>query len=100
MKTKMVESKTVSGKISKHKVMLYTLSTCIWCKRLKSKLTARDIKYSYIDIDLIPYMQKQVLKTQLKQVKPRLTFPMMFVDDEFIPNAELDQKIEELVRDG
>ena len=95
-----MEPKTVSGSISSHNVMLYTISTCIWCKRLKSKLGGKDIQYSYIDIDLVPYMQKEVLKTQLRQFKSRLAFPMMFVDDKFIPNAEIDQKIEVLVRDG
>ena len=96
----MLEPKEVPGKISKHNVMLYTISTCIWCKRLKIKLNEREIKYRYIDIDLVPYMQKEVLKTQLREIKPRLAFPMMFVDDAFIQNADIDQKIEELVQDG
>ncbi|MFX1298655.1 MAG: glutaredoxin family protein [Promethearchaeota archaeon] len=96
----MVEPKSVKGKFSKHNTMLYTISTCIWCKRLKNKLNARDIEYSYIDIDLIPYKEKEALKIQLRRHKARLAFPMMFVDDEFIPNAEIDQKIEDLIRDG
>ena len=95
-----MDPKIVSGSISKHNIMLYTISTCIWCKRLKIKLSAKDIQYSYIDIDLVPYMQKEVLKTQLREYKARLAFPMMFVDDEFIPNDEIDTKIEELVKDG
>ncbi|MFX1294532.1 MAG: glutaredoxin family protein [Promethearchaeota archaeon] len=95
----MIKARMVQGRISRHKVMLYTISTCIWCRRLKDKLNSRDIQYSYIDIDLIPYMQKEVLKAKLREVKPRLAFPMMFVNEEFIPNIEIDKKIEELVRD-
>ena len=60
----------------------------------------KEIEYSYIDIDLVSYMEKEVLKKELRQVKPRLAFPMMFVDDEFIPNMEIDQKLEELVKEG
>lgn len=92
--------KTVEGKIKTHKVKLYTLSTCIWCKRLKNKLNEREIEYNYIDIDLVPYMEKEVLKKELRQVKPRLSFPMMFVDEDFIPSMEIDQKIEVLVQEG
>ncbi|NVM31059.1 MAG: glutaredoxin [Candidatus Helarchaeota archaeon] len=95
-----MEPKTVSGNIQKHDVMLYTISTCIWCVRLKNKLKNRDIQYKYIDIDLIPHKEKERIKRQLREVKSRLAFPMMFVDDSFIPNMETDQKIEELVRDG
>ncbi len=80
--------------------MLYTISTCIWCIRLKNKLKSRDIQYQFIDIDLMAYNEKERLKRQLMDVKPRLAFPMMFIDDVFIPNIEIDQKIEELVRDG
>ena len=92
--------KTVDGKYKNHNIMLYTLSTCIWCKRLKSKLNESEIAYSYTDIDLVPYMEKEVLKKELRQMKPRLAFPMMFVDEEFIPNMEIDKKIEELIQDG
>ncbi len=92
--------KTVEGKIATHKVKLYTLSTCIWCKRLKSKLNEREITYSYVDIDLVPYVEKEALKKELRQIKPRLAFPMMFLDENYIPNMEINQKIEELVRDG
>lgn len=95
-----MEPKTVSGNLQKHDVMLYTISTCIWCVRLKNKLKSRDIQFKYIDIDLIPHTEKERMKRQLREIKPRLAFPMMFVDDNFIPNMEIDQKIEELVRDG
>jgi glutaredoxin-like protein NrdH len=90
--------RTVLGKVDRHNVMLYTISTCIWCKRLKSKLEAENIKFRYIDIDLEPLMEKEKLKNQLRAVKPLLAFPMMFVDDKFIPNEVIDEKIEELVR--
>lgn len=96
----MVEPKTVSGKNAKHKIILYTISTCIWCKRLKNKLSSLDIAYNYIDIDLISYMEKEKLKNQLMRYRSSLAFPMMFVDDKFIPNQTIDQIIEELVRDG
>ena len=96
----MVEPTHIPGKISKHNVMIYTISTCIWCKRLKNKLNGGNIEYKYIDIDLISFMEKEALKTRLRQHRPRLAFPMMFVDDEFIPNPEIDQKLEELKRDG
>jgi len=92
----MVDITTVPGKRDKYNVMLYTISTCIWCKRLKSKLNENEIKYSYIDIDLTPWSEREKIKQNLVQFRARLAFPMMFVDDNFIPNDEIDQKIIEL----
>ncbi len=96
----MVEPTKVPGKLSKHNVMLYTISTCIWCKRLKYKLDTVDIAYSYIDIDLVSYDEKEILKDRLREYRSRLAFPMMFVDDKFISNEYIDQKVEDLIRDG
>ena len=41
----------VEGAKSDHDVTIFTLSTCMWCKKCKTYLKERDIKYKYIDID-------------------------------------------------
>jgi len=92
--------KTVSGKIASHDVHLYTISTCIWCIRLKNKLNGCNIQYSYTDIDLLPFEEKEALKRELQRSTPRLAFPMMFVDSMYIPNEDIDGAIEDLIRDG
>ncbi len=92
--------KTVSGKIAKHDVHLYTISTCIWCTRLKNKLNGKHIQYRYTDIDVLPLDEKERLKNKLRETLPWLAFPMMFVDGHFIATEEIDDQIEELVQDG
>ena len=92
--------KTVAGKIAAHDVNLYTISTCIWCTRLKLKLNSANIKYSYTDIDSLPYVEKEDLKLELQKYTLRLAFPMMFVDSVFIPNEQIDDAIQDLIRDG
>ncbi|MHA1266904.1 MAG: glutaredoxin family protein [Candidatus Helarchaeota archaeon] len=89
----------VDGKYAKHDVMLYTISTCIWCRHLKNKLSASNIKYQFIDIDLIPWKEKEQLRKKLRAYRLRLAFPMMFVNGEFIPNNLIDQKIGELLQE-
>jgi DNA phosphorothioation-dependent restriction protein DptG len=92
--------KTVSGKVKKHNVNLVTISTCIWCIRLKAKLNNKSIQYSYTDIDVLPSDEKEELKNKLRNTLPQLAFPMMFVDGTYIPNDDIDDKIQDLVQDG
>ena len=92
--------KTVTGKIAKHKVNLYTISTCIWCTRLKTKLNSNSIQYTYTDIDQLPFDEKEELKNKLREILPRLAFPMMFVDGHFIETDDIDEQIADLVQDG
>jgi glutaredoxin-like protein NrdH len=42
----------ISGKNAKHKVFLYALSTCVWCKMTKQFLKDNDVAYEYVDVDL------------------------------------------------
>ena len=43
----------VDGK-NKGKVLIYTLSTCIWCRKVKSLLKDLEVEYYYLDMDEIP----------------------------------------------
>ena len=33
-------------------IMLYTLSTCVWCRKMKRWLDEKGFAYSYVDVDL------------------------------------------------
>ncbi|MDD5660242.1 MAG: glutaredoxin domain-containing protein [Actinomycetota bacterium] len=46
-----IEINHVDGKQNK-KVMLYALSTCIWCRKTKMLLDELGIAYDYMDVDL------------------------------------------------
>lgn len=44
--------KVVEGKTDK-KIILFTLSTCIWCRKTKVLLKELGVGYQYIDVDLL-----------------------------------------------
>ncbi len=43
---------TIQGEIKKHKVLLYAISTCPWCKKAKELLKDNKIEVKYVDADL------------------------------------------------
>ena len=60
-----METTHVDGK-DKGKVMLYTLSTCGWCRKTKALLKDLDVAYDYIDVDLLKGdAQDEVVKETL-----------------------------------
>lgn len=93
-----MDYKTVPGKFNKHEVVIYTISTCMWCTKLKRKLQQNNIEYTYLDVDLCDEIDE--LRSKLRRHRPVLAFPMMFIDDEFISNEFIDEKISDLVDDG
>ena len=49
----------VSGKKNDHKVTLYALSTCVWCKLTKQFLNENNVEYEFVDVDLLDNERKQ-----------------------------------------
>lgn len=46
------ESQKVPGKNNKHRVLMYAISTCAWCKMTKQFLKDNGVEYEYVDVDL------------------------------------------------
>jgi len=66
----------------KGKVMLYTLSTCIWCKKTKTLLNDLGVEYHYVDIDTLDSENKQKMLEEVKRWNPQCTFPSLVIDNE------------------
>ena len=63
------------------KVMLYTLSTCVWCKRTKALLKELGIAYDYIDVDLLSGSEEDEVVKEIKKYNPDCSFPTLVIND-------------------
>ena len=68
-------------KCQKHHVVVYTLSTCGWCKKMKRLLDALEVEYENIDVDRLKGdKKKEAMETVMKH-NPKGSFPTMIIDD-------------------
>ncbi|TRO47290.1 glutaredoxin family protein [Candidatus Bathyarchaeota archaeon] len=74
----------VVGSRNQHKVVLFTLSTCAWCKLLKKYLKDNYVQYSYIDIDLVPENEKETIRKIIRDKGAPLSFPTTIIDDSIL----------------
>ncbi len=56
----------VTGKNSKHKVFVYALSTCVWCKMTKQFLKDNDVQFDYVDVDLCTEEEKDKIRKEIQ----------------------------------
>jgi glutaredoxin len=77
----------VSGENSKHKVLLYTLSTCAWCKMTKQFLKDNGVEFEYVDVDLCDKADREKVHNDIKSRGGDLTYPTMIVDDNTLING-------------
>lgn len=70
----------VTGK-NKGRIVLYALSTCPWCRKVKSLLGGMGIEYYFVDVDLLPEEEKQETIKVVKKWNPNTSFPTLVIDD-------------------
>ena len=79
----MVARNKVTGiKPSEHSIMLYALSTCVWCKKVKRLLDNLGLPYEFIDVDGLSGGDKTEVINEVKEFNPLCTFPTMVIDGE------------------
>lgn len=71
----------VQGKNNQHTVVVYALSTCVWCKMTKQFLKDNEIEFEYIDVDLCEPEEKEQIRQQILNKGGSLNYPTTIVDD-------------------
>jgi glutaredoxin-like protein NrdH len=85
----------VSGKNSKHKVFVYALSTCVWCKLTKQYLSDNNVEYEYVDVDLCSEEDKQKIHETIQGKGGMLSYPTTIVDDNIVITGFRKDKFKE-----
>ncbi len=82
---------------SRHSIMLYALSTCIWCKKVKRFLDSLGVSYEFVDVDRLSGQDKARAMAELKKFNPRCTFPTMVIGDSMCIVGFKEEQIREAV---
>jgi glutaredoxin len=86
--------KVIGGR-KQHKVVLFALSTCAWCKLTKQFLKDNEVEFSYLDIDLINEDEKEKIRQIIRDRGGPLSFPTTIIDDKILITGFRKDKIKE-----
>jgi glutaredoxin len=92
MKTEHVEGK------NKGDILLFALSTCVWCRKTKELLKELGVEYSYVYVDLLSGKELDDTEKQLKKWNPSCTFPTVVFDHKDCIVGYQKEEIEERLR--
>jgi glutaredoxin-like protein NrdH len=89
-----MKTKHVQGE-KKGNLVLYALSTCVWCKKTKEFLNDLSVDYDYVNVDELPDPERDEAVTALKRWNPRCSFPSLVVNEESCIIGFNEEKIKE-----
>jgi glutaredoxin len=64
------------------KILLFALSTCVWCNKTKDLLNKLGVKYDYIFMDHLKGNDKDEAMGEVKKWNPACSFPTLVINDE------------------
>jgi glutaredoxin len=76
-----MDVKHVDGE-KKGKIMLYAISTCVWCKKTKKLLGNLNVDYHYVDVDLLGERDREKVEKEVTKWNPLCSFPTLVINDE------------------
>jgi len=85
----------VEGERKEHRVFLYTLSTCGWCKKTKQLLKDKQVEYEYIDFDTATEQERRDAMDYLRKRGERIAFPKIIIDEGTIISGFNEDAIKE-----
>ncbi len=83
----------VPGK-NRGKILLYALSTCVWCRKTKQLLDQLGVEYDFVEVDLLQGEERSKATDEVKKLNPRCSFPTLSINDQCIVGYD-EQKVKE-----
>jgi glutaredoxin len=66
------------------RVLMYTLSTCPWCKKTKKFFTEHMVPFEFVDYDLQTPERQQQIEKEMKGRGERMSFPWVLIGEELV----------------
>jgi len=90
-----MEKIRVSGKNKMHKVLIYAISTCAWCKMTKQFLKDNDVEYEYVDVDMASDEDHEKIRKEITRLGASPSYPTIIVDEKTVITGFRKDKIKE-----
>ena len=84
----------IKGK-NKGNILLYTLSTCGWCKKTKSFLNKLGVEYNYINVDELDGSEKNKIVEDVKKWNSQINYPTMIINNKICIVGFKEKEIKE-----
>lgn len=81
-------------------VMLYTLSTCPWCRKTKKFFEERGVPYEFVDVDKLGRKERMAARDTVVELAGSLQYPVAVINGAVVQGYNPDKYAELLKAAG
>ena len=89
-----MDMKHVDGE-KRSDLVLYALSTCVWCKKTKAFLGDLRVGYDYVNVDELAGQEREQVIAELQRWNPKCSFPSLVINSDTCVVGYDEEKIRE-----
>lgn len=72
-------------------VMLYTLSTCPWCRKTKKFFEERGVSYDHVDVDRLGRKERMATRDKVVELAGSLQYPVAVINGTVVQGYDPDK---------
>jgi glutaredoxin len=73
------------------KVLMYTLSTCPWCRKTKQFFMDKNIPFDFVDYDVVSDEEQDRIVADMRKHTSNISFPYVVIGDRVIQGYNPDK---------
>jgi glutaredoxin len=66
------------------KVLMYTLSTCPWCRKTRQYFTDNKVPFEFVDYDLASDEEQDRIVAHMRKYTDQISFPFVLIGEEIV----------------
>ena len=72
-------------------VMMYTLSTCPWCRKTKQLFADRGVPFEFLDVDKLGRTERKEARDRIVELTGSLQYPVVIINGTVVQGYNPDQ---------
>lgn len=86
-------AKTHVDGINKGDLLLFALSTCVWCKKMKRFLDKLGVAYDYVNVDALSKADEALADKEVERWNPKGTYPTLIINNKNCVTSNQEEEI-------
>jgi glutaredoxin len=80
-----------------HSIVLYGLSTCVWCRKMKEFLEREGVVFEVVHVDELSGAQRDAAVSEVRKWNPAVSFPTVVIDGVRSVNGYRPDEVKEVL---